>query len=76
MVFLHWYPPYPFLCDLLVHNLSYSPILAVNCGNFYFREREKAMVQAGAPLIQPQNPDKARFTGGGFNLKQPQTKVA
>ena len=35
------------------------------------REKERAMMQAGAPLIQPQNTEKPRFTGGGFNLKQP-----
>lgn len=37
------------------------------------REREKALVQGGAPLIQPQRVDQARFTGGGFNLKTTKT---
>ncbi|XP_041476507.1 cilia- and flagella-associated protein 58-like [Lytechinus variegatus] len=34
------------------------------------RERDRALAQAGAPPIQPQRTDGARFTGGGFNLKQ------
>lgn len=41
------------------------------------KERERALAQAGAPIIQPQRADQPRFTGGGFNLKQPQQqKVA
>lgn len=39
-------------------------------------ERERAIAQAGAPLIQPQRTDQPRFTGGGFNLKQPMQKTA
>ncbi|CAH1783677.1 unnamed protein product [Owenia fusiformis] len=34
------------------------------------KERERQLAQAGAPIIQPQRTDQARFTGGGFNLKQ------
>ncbi|XP_041369085.1 cilia- and flagella-associated protein 58-like [Gigantopelta aegis] len=33
------------------------------------RERERALMQAGVPAIQPQRGDGQRFTGGGFNLK-------
>lgn len=40
------------------------------------KERERALAQAGAPLIQPQRTDGARFAGGGFNLKQPQKASA
>ncbi|XP_019635813.1 PREDICTED: cilia- and flagella-associated protein 58-like [Branchiostoma belcheri] len=36
------------------------------------KERERALQQAGAPIIQPQRTDQPRFTGGGFNLRQPQ----
>ena len=46
---------------------------------YQYRERERALAQGGAPLIQPSHgSDQARFTGGGFNLKQPlaQTKTA
>jgi len=39
------------------------------------KERERAIAQAGAPLIQPQRTDQPRFTGGGFNLKQPMQKT-
>lgn len=35
----------------------------------FFRERERTLAQAGAPVIQPQRSDGPRFTGGGFNLK-------
>ncbi|KAK2163802.1 hypothetical protein LSH36_74g11133 [Paralvinella palmiformis] len=38
------------------------------------KERDRAIAQAGAPLIQPQRTDQPRFTGGGFNLKQPMQK--
>ncbi|XP_058235991.1 cilia- and flagella-associated protein 58-like [Hemibagrus wyckioides] len=34
------------------------------------REKERSMAQAGLPMIVPQRIDGARFTGGGFNLKQ------
>ncbi|KAL5022872.1 hypothetical protein ScPMuIL_002027 [Solemya velum] len=37
------------------------------------RERERALAQAGAPVIQPQRADGPRFTGGGFNLKAAKT---
>ncbi|XP_038070552.1 cilia- and flagella-associated protein 58-like [Patiria miniata] len=37
------------------------------------RERERAVAQAGTAPIQPQRTDGPRFTGGGFNLKQPGT---
>lgn len=37
------------------------------------RERERALAQAGAPVIQPQRTDGPRFTGGGFNLKSTKT---
>ena len=40
---------------------------------FSSRERERALAQAGAPIIQPQRTDAPRFTGGGFNLKQAKT---
>jgi len=40
------------------------------------KEQERAIAQAGAPIIQPQRTDQARFTGGGFNLKQPMGKTA
>ncbi|KAL8621368.1 hypothetical protein ACOMHN_048168 [Nucella lapillus] len=33
------------------------------------KERDRALVQAGAPPIQSQRADQPRFTGGGFNLK-------
>lgn len=33
------------------------------------KERDRTLAQAGAPIIQPQRTDQARFTGGGFNLK-------
>jgi len=39
------------------------------------QERDRAIAQAGAPVIQPQRTDQPRFTGGGFNLKQPLQKV-
>ncbi|XP_064630786.1 cilia- and flagella-associated protein 58-like [Lineus longissimus] len=39
------------------------------------KERERAIAQAGAPIIQPQRNDGPRFTGGGFNLKQPSKGV-
>jgi len=35
------------------------------------RDRDRVMEQNGAPIIQPQRTDAARFTGGGFNLKSP-----
>ncbi|XP_071792879.1 cilia- and flagella-associated protein 58-like [Asterias amurensis] len=35
------------------------------------RERDRSMAQAGSAPIQPQRTDGPRFTGGGFNLKQP-----
>uniref|UniRef100_A0A9J7XMP0 Cilia and flagella associated protein 58 n=1 Tax=Cyprinus carpio carpio TaxID=630221 RepID=A0A9J7XMP0_CYPCA len=34
------------------------------------REKERNLSQAGQPVIQPQRPDGARFTGGGFSFKQ------
>ncbi|KAF6019521.1 ccdc147 [Bugula neritina] len=35
------------------------------------REKDRAIAQAGMPIIQPQKgAEQARFTGGGFNLKQ------
>uniref|UniRef100_A0A8C1UK18 Cilia and flagella associated protein 58 n=1 Tax=Cyprinus carpio TaxID=7962 RepID=A0A8C1UK18_CYPCA len=34
------------------------------------REKERNLTQAGQPVIQPQRPDGARFTGGGFSFKQ------
>jgi len=35
------------------------------------REHERALVQAGMTTVQPQlAADQARFTGGGFNLRQ------
>jgi len=35
------------------------------------KEQERAMAQAGMPVIQPHlAPDQARFAGGGFNLRQ------
>ncbi|XP_046562780.1 cilia- and flagella-associated protein 58-like [Haliotis rubra] len=37
------------------------------------RERDRALAQAGAPIIQAQRTDAPRFTGGGFNLKAPKT---
>lgn len=37
--------------------------------NISFRERDRTLAQAGAPVIQPQRTDGPRFTGGGFNLK-------
>ncbi|XP_071090253.1 cilia- and flagella-associated protein 58-like [Haliotis cracherodii] len=37
------------------------------------RERDRALAHAGAPIIQAQRTDAARFTGGGFNLKAPKT---
>ncbi|KAJ8317337.1 hypothetical protein KUTeg_005241 [Tegillarca granosa] len=37
------------------------------------KERDRALAQAGAPVIQPQRTDGPRFTGGGFNLKQSKT---
>lgn len=37
------------------------------------KERDRALVHAGAPLIQPQRTDQPRFTGGGFNLKTTKT---
>jgi len=37
------------------------------------KERERALAQAGAPVIQPQRTDGPRFTGGGFNLKTTKT---
>ncbi|XP_077972607.1 cilia- and flagella-associated protein 58-like [Styela clava] len=40
------------------------------------KERDRALAQAGAPIIQPQRTDGARFAGGGFNLKQPQKTSA
>lgn len=39
----------------------------------FYRERERALAQAGAPVIQPQRTDGPRFTGGGFNLKSTKT---
>ncbi|XP_067934774.1 cilia- and flagella-associated protein 58-like [Watersipora subatra] len=40
------------------------------------REKERAINQAGMPVIQPQKgADQARFTGGGFNLKQSSAKA-
>ena len=42
-----------------------------SCLSFFFRDRDRALAQAGAPPIQPQRTDGPRFTGGGFNLKQP-----
>ncbi len=39
------------------------------------KERDRAIAQAGAPMIQPQRTDQARFTGGGFNLRQPVQKA-
>ncbi|XP_076437561.1 cilia- and flagella-associated protein 58-like [Babylonia areolata] len=33
------------------------------------KERDRALVHAGAPPIQSQRADQPRFTGGGFNLK-------
>ncbi|KAK3094779.1 hypothetical protein FSP39_006145 [Pinctada imbricata] len=37
------------------------------------KERDRALAQAGAPVIQPQRTDGPRFTGGGFNLKSTKT---
>lgn len=45
-----------------------TPIVGVTC-----RERDRALAQAGAPIIQAQRTDAPRFTGGGFNLKAPKT---
>lgn len=39
------------------------------------KERDRAIAQAGGPVIQAQRQDGPRFTGGGFNLKQSTTKV-
>merc|ERR1712002_971558 len=36
------------------------------------REKERAMEQGVAAIIQPQRNDGTRFTGGGFSLKSPQ----
>ncbi|KAI0235754.1 Cilia- and flagella-associated protein 58 [Lamellibrachia satsuma] len=38
------------------------------------RDRDRAIAHGGAPMIQPQRTDQPRFTGGGFNLKQPMQK--
>ena len=43
---------------------------------YYYREKERAIAQAGMPIIQPQKgAEQARFTGGGFNLKQQSAKA-
>ena len=39
------------------------------------RDRDRAIAHGGAPMIQPQRTDQPRFTGGGFNLKQPMQKT-
>ena len=56
----------------------YSVPLSCLLGNtlftvLFFRERERALNQAGVPAIQPQRTDGPRFTGGGFNLKSTKT---
>jgi len=38
---------------------------------YVFREQERALAQVGMPAIQPHlSADQARFTGGGFHLRQ------
>jgi len=39
------------------------------------KERERTLTKAALPPFQPQRTDGPKFTGGGFNLKQP-AKVA
>lgn len=59
----------------LIHsgNRYHSIVQRFNYFVLTFRERERALAQAGAPVIQPQRSDGPRFTGGGFNLKAAKT---
>lgn len=44
---------------------------------FFFREQERALLHSLAPpMIAGNKSDVPRFTGGGFNLKQPQKTTA
>ena len=50
---------------------SSSGKCSICCMTYVCREQERALVQAGMPSIQPHlSADQARFTGGGFNLRQ------
>lgn len=37
----------------------------------FCRDRDRTLTQATLPPFQPQRTDGPKFTGGGFNLKQP-----
>lgn len=40
------------------------------------RDRDRLLQQGGVPVIQPQQNNGTRFTGGGFSLKSPQKATA